>query len=389
MWKKLLFKNFLKNIRFFLIVLVATFFSSSLLYLILGARMIEIGMYEKTKFDYVISACSYEQISEMKKESCFGKILPWKSLSDSELSRKNMTIGEVGLIILENQNISFDEALEMTFYSRERNVERGIVNEKSVFIDRDIQEKLKLNIGDELLVSISENDKIKLEVGGVFENTSYSDKYTCMIFYTESVRQIFEKTYGTDWLSGAYILGTNKKEIEEYFIKNPYYPGQYFIDMGKDKNRAERIELNKVLKHKDWSKLVDDRIKNVDDYSENGTYNNSVIILSTAVAILISILSMVLFTFRYIKGIQITCDVMFSLGENRTRTKFGIFSFIWLSLIFVTLLTVLSSHMLFVGMFELINGFMLTVIMLVIGLFISFFSVFIGISVGYLKSSRI
>ncbi len=389
MWTKLLFKNFLNNIKFFIIILIATFFSCSLLYLLLGAREIEIGMYEKSKFDYIISACSYEQVGEMKKESCFEKILPWKSLSGSELSKGNKRIDEVGLIILENQDMSFDEALQMTFFSHKREIERGSVCENSIFIDRAVQEKLELNLGDELLVSISENDKISFIVGGIFENTSYSDKYTCMIFFTESIKKAFENTYGIDWLSGAYILGSSKEAVREYFNKKPYYPEQYFIDMTKDKNKAERNEFEKAIKQKDWSKLVEDRVKKVSNYSQNGTYKNAVIIMSSVVSVFVLILSMVLFVFRYIKSIQSTYNILLILGENKSKAKLVIFGFIWLSLVLGMIFTVIFGHILFVYAIKLIHGLVLTTIMLIIGLIISFFSVFIGISVGYLKSNRV
>ncbi|WP_302626879.1 hypothetical protein [uncultured Eubacterium sp.] len=325
----------------------------------------------------------------MKKESCFEKILPWKSLSGSELSKGNKRIDEVGLIILENQDMSFDEALQMTFFSHKREIERGSVCENSIFIDRAVQEKLELNLGDELLVSISENDKISFIVGGIFENTSYSDKYTCMIFFTESIKKAFENTYGIDWLSGAYILGSSKEAVREYFNKKPYYPEQYFIDMTKDKNKAERNEFEKAIKQKDWSKLVEDRVKKVSNYSQNGTYKNAVIIMSSVVSVFVLILSMVLFVFRYIKSIQSTYNILLILGENKSKAKLVIFGFIWLSLVLGMIFTVIFGHILFVYAIKLIHGLVLTTIMLIIGLIISFFSVFIGISVGYLKSNRV
>ena len=266
-----IYKELWKNhIRYGLIALLTVILCITILFEFQSARRSEIGLYENVQYQYILNACSYDQVDQFKKQAFTKNITSWKAYSSMVLCCGNKNIEDVCVFIVDPS----EDNLAYTFFSEERCLKhkQGTVN--GICIDYTLARELHAGIGDRILFDLEDTKNLEYEVIGIYEDTVYAGKYTAMLMYDGAVKDAIDSTGETPWLSGAFYTTSDENAFNQYLHKNPYYPEQYFLDQTADKTASEQAMWFEEMKEKDWSSMITDVSVAAEEYNSTGLFSS-------------------------------------------------------------------------------------------------------------------
>lgn len=250
---KIYFQVWKNNYKYILILLLTAIVCVSAIFEYQACRRAEIGMFGNVEYQYILSACSADQVKEFKQQSFTEDITSFSAASEVVVKKGNKSVEEVGLLVTDTDK----DTIDYTCFSKARCVKRAekINWDDSIFIDYSLAKKLKAGIGDVITFSIDGKNDIEYKVAGIYEATTYADKYMAIVMNRGEVRNTLQKE-GYDSLSGAFYTVKSREQFEEYLKKHPYYPEQYIQDMMEGKNEAEKDKIKEEYLKIDWSNKI-------------------------------------------------------------------------------------------------------------------------------------
>ena len=182
----------------------------------------ENSIYLNSNIDYQIPNPSINQLNEIKTKSfvddVFGYYLTKTTAKGSKSSKVNFLMSDML------------DSLSITMFNDETEISSIANNDRFAYIDKICANKLDLNCGDDLAITIA-NNTIKYTVCAIYDNNTLFAEGTVIVDFSGEVKSIYESNTSSRGYSGAFIDASDEMECES-FLKN-------YIPEGRLKERSE------------------------------------------------------------------------------------------------------------------------------------------------------
>lgn len=161
---------------------------------------------KETSVDFIISAPSKDQVSEISALPYVDSIVPY-AFRSIEVSGNNKII-ETNLYIIENGN-----DLSSTVFSEKLVVKKTNSNpENALYISQDFAKSSKLNLNDTVDLSI-EGNSVKFQIAGIYKSDYRNVGGTLIAVLSDDVNSALGGTYR---YNGAYVCSNDVNKTRDY-----------------------------------------------------------------------------------------------------------------------------------------------------------------------------
>ena len=161
---------------------------------------------KETSVDFIISAPSKDQVSEISTLPYVDSIVPY-AFRSIEVSENNKII-ETNLYIIENGN-----DLSSTVFSEKLVVKKTNSNpENALYISQDFAQSSKLNLNDTVDLSI-EGNSVKFQIAGIYKSDYRNVGGTLIAVLSDDVNSALGGTYR---YNGAYVCSNDVNKTRDY-----------------------------------------------------------------------------------------------------------------------------------------------------------------------------
>lgn len=278
----------------------------------------ETDYYNKIDFDFIIPKPWYSQISEIENMNFVSSIVPYYMTS------RNVSVNgssyKLDFYILEKNS-----DLTKTPYTPKLLINGKIPSNNEALIDKNTQNILNAQIGDEIQVSFGK-ELCKFIISGIVQPNNFASNPTVMVYYDGEVKKGIESSIENLSYSGAYLDAIDISIAEKY-LNNEYRA------KGKigDKSWYENDEAYEYMKASIESMSVSKEITNIasikanslSKYEENVKHNVSLLFISIGVDFSLFILIWFIYLFISSK----TYNELIKNGKKTTKQIVSSFRF--------------------------------------------------------------
>ena len=271
---------------------------------------------EKTNVDFIITAPSKEQVSEIEDQSHIDKVVPYvyKTIT---IDSKNKAIS-ANLYIIENT-----DDLEYTVFSDELLISEGNKNDGNIaYISDELAKKTKLGVNDSFTCKFK-GKTIELTVSGIYKDDHRSIDGTIITFMQGDIKTACGENYN---YNGAYIC-CNDTDATRTYLKSYEPQGDL---RSRNEFDSEELYQSYLNEHKqtDYSKSMFDKqgfVKELKNRNDSKLFRQLIIsFVFLAAALLVLSINITVKPRYYIKH-NVNKDLKNNFTDKQEKKMFGAF----------------------------------------------------------------